>query len=210
LNFIKIYPILFDNIKRFACLDYVPTEDDVKQTGYRIMGTTEEIRFLYQGITFRVFDLETESVGKKYIHYFQDCAAILFFVALNDFDRKCEEDYNTTKLQQAVTQFEQVLHNRWFNDTSIVLFFTKVSDFRNRIRSVDLSVCFPEYKGGLNYEAALGFLAHKFSSLNHSTLKQVYPHPMDENDTEQVLNYIVTAVQDIIFRNNLRRSGFLY
>jgi hypothetical protein len=42
-----------------------------------------------------------------------------------------------------------------FAHTPLVLFLNKSDLFREKLARVDLSVCFPEYKGGNDYEKAV-------------------------------------------------------
>lgn len=40
----------------------------------------------------------------------------------------------------------------------MILFLNKKDVFQEKIQKTDLSVCFPEYKGGANYDQAVQFI----------------------------------------------------
>lgn len=49
-------------------------------------------------------------------------------------------------MHESLTLFGEIINNRWFQNTSIILFLNKKDLFQNKIKKVDLRVCFPEYK----------------------------------------------------------------
>ena len=59
------------------------------------------------------------------------------------------------RMQESLKLFDSICNNKWFTDTSIILFLNKKDLFEEKIKKSALSVCFPEYTG--NY--SLGFLS---------------------------------------------------
>lgn len=57
------------------------------------------------------------------------------------------DDEKTNRLHEALNYFKQVVENKNFQHTHFILFLNKRDLFRSKIKNVDLSVCFPEYKG---------------------------------------------------------------
>jgi len=43
--------------------------------------------------------------------------------------------------------FDSICNNKWFTDTSIILFLNKKDLFIQKILTSPISICFPEYKG---------------------------------------------------------------
>jgi hypothetical protein len=43
--------------------------------------------------------------------------------------------------------FESICNNRWFTDTSIILFLNKKDLFQEKIKKSPLTICFPTYTG---------------------------------------------------------------
>jgi guanine nucleotide-binding protein subunit alpha len=77
-------------------------------------------------------------------------------------------------MQEAMTLFESVANSRWFVKTAIILFLNKIDLFRAKLPHSPLSVTFPEYEGGADYDAACEFLLEKFVGLNQNPSKSIY------------------------------------
>jgi len=45
--------------------------------------------------------------------------------------------------------FDSICNNKWFTDTSMILFLNKKDLFEEKIKKSPLNVCFPEYTGAL-------------------------------------------------------------
>ena len=43
--------------------------------------------------------------------------------------------------------FDSICNNKWFTDTSIILFLNKKDLFEEKIKRSPLTICFPEYAG---------------------------------------------------------------
>lgn len=44
--------------------------------------------------------------------------------------------------------FDSICNNKWFTDTSIILFLNKKDLFEEKIKKSPLTICYPEYTGG--------------------------------------------------------------
>lgn len=52
-------------------------------------------------------------------------------------------------MQESLKLFDSICNNKWFTDTSIILFLNKKDLFEEKIRKSPLTICFPEYTGEL-------------------------------------------------------------
>jgi len=52
-------------------------------------------------------------------------------------------------MQESLKLFDSICNNKWFTDTSIILFLNKKDLFEEKIRKSPLTICFPEYAGKL-------------------------------------------------------------
>ena len=50
-------------------------------------------------------------------------------------------------MNESMKLFDSICNNKWFVDTSIILFLNKKDLFEEKIRKSPLSICFPEYSG---------------------------------------------------------------
>ena len=57
------------------------------------------------------------------------------------------------RMQESLKLFDSICNNKWFTDTSIILFLNKKDLFEEKIKKSALTVCFPEYTGtSVTYE----------------------------------------------------------
>lgn len=57
--------------------------------------------------------------------------------------------YLQNRMQESLKLFDSICNNKWFTDTSIILFLNKKDLFEEKIKKSPLTVCFPEYTGML-------------------------------------------------------------
>lgn len=51
------------------------------------------------------------------------------------------------RMQESLKLFDSICNNKWFTDTSIILFLNKKDLFAQKIKKSSLKICFPEYMG---------------------------------------------------------------
>ena len=51
------------------------------------------------------------------------------------------------RMMESMKLFDSICNNKWFVDTSIILFLNKKDLFEEKIRKSPLTICFPEYSG---------------------------------------------------------------
>jgi len=198
----------FDSIDRISRSDYLPTDQDVLRSRVKTTGITETT-FLIGELTYRMFDVGGQrSERKKWIHCFENVTAIVFLVAISEYDQLLLEDETVNRMQEALTLFDSICNSRWFVKTSIILFLNKIDRFREKLPISPMNKYFPEFEGGDNYEAACDYILNRFVSLNQSEVKQIYTHFTCATDTEQI-KFVMAAVNDIIIHTNLRDCGLL-
>ncbi|OMJ27845.1 Guanine nucleotide-binding protein subunit alpha [Smittium culicis] len=198
----------FDNIDRISSNSYVPNDQDVLRSRVKTTGINETL-FKVGELTYRMLDVGGQrSERKKWIHCFENVTAILFLVAISEYDQVLIEDEGVNRMQEALTLFDSICNSRWFSKTSIILFLNKIDLFREKIPRSPLSDYFSDYKGGNDVDSAGEYILRRFVSLNQSDSKQVYTHFTCATDTNQI-KFVMAAVNDIIVQNNLRDIGLI-
>ncbi|CAG8804676.1 19627_t:CDS:2, partial [Dentiscutata erythropus] len=82
----------FDSIDRISQTNYVPTNQDVLRSRVKTTGITETTFFIGE-LTYRMFDVGGQrSERKKWIHCFENVTAIVFLVAISEYDQLLLED----------------------------------------------------------------------------------------------------------------------
>ncbi|CAG06969.1 unnamed protein product [Tetraodon nigroviridis] len=169
------------------------------------------------------------SERKKWIHCFEGVTAIIFCVALSAYDLVLAEDEEMNVLEQQVQTswaageilasasnnrmhesmklFDSICNNKWFTETSIILFLNKKDLFEEKITRSPLAICFPEYTGANKFDEAASYIQTKFEDLNKKKdTKEIYTHFTCATDTKNV-QFVFDAVTDVIIKNNLKDCG---
>ncbi|PWN25359.1 putative guanine nucleotide-binding protein alpha-1 subunit [Jaminaea rosea] len=206
----------FDSIERMAAPDYVPNDQDVLRSRVKTTGITET-HFQIGDLNYKVFDVGGQrSERKKWIHCFENVTAIIFLVAISEYDQLLYEDQNVNRMQEALTLFDSICNSRWFVRTSIILFLNKIDLFRSKLLTSPLSDYFSDFQlppSAHNnpdevYNAASEYIVQRFVSLNQAPTKTIYTHFTCATDTQQI-KFVLSAVNDIIITLNLRSCGLL-
>ncbi|KAI6221336.1 Guanine nucleotide binding protein (G-protein) domain containing protein [Aphelenchoides fujianensis] len=196
-----------NSLDRICNPRYVPTQQDILLLRISTMGVIE-VTFNIKDKIWRVFDVGGQrSQRKKWIHCFDDARAVIFVVALSEYDQVLIEDNTTNRMQESLQLFKQVCNNKHFIETSIILFLNKRDLFMEKIgKASPLKRTFPEYNGPETYEAASKFIEKKFFLANEVPNKSIYCHHTCSIDTQQV-QFVLDSVMDTILSSKLKGCG---
>ncbi|BFZ12731.1 hypothetical protein BsWGS_15770 [Bradybaena similaris] len=197
-----------DDLERLGAKDYMPTEQDILRTRVKTTGIVE-VHFCFKNLNFRLFDVGGQrSERKKWIHCFEDVTAIIFCVAMSEYDQVLHEDETTNRMQESLKLFDSICNNKWFTETSIILFLNKKDIFEQKIKKSPLTVGFPEYTGRNSYQEAAAYIQAQFEEKNKSPDKEIYCHQTCATDTNNI-QFVFDAVTDVIIAKNLRCVGLM-
>jgi guanine nucleotide-binding protein G(i) subunit alpha len=176
----------FDSCARIMEDTYVPDQMDMLKC--RLMTTgIEETSISVDGTSFRLLDVGGQkSERRKWINFFDNCQVLLFFAPLCDYELQLKEDPSVNRMHDSLALFDQICNSHFFKDSIILLLLNKDDIFRERIRNKDLSVCFPDYTGGKDYDKAGDFIKRKFLAVNKNPKKQIYSNMTTATDTASI------------------------
>jgi len=202
-----------NNIKRVTAADYTPSNEDIVLSRKQTTGIIE-----YQfslGSTDSKFNFRLVDVGgqrgerRKWAHVFESVTAIIFLVAVSEYDQVLAEDLKTNRLTEAKRLFRQIISNDWFKDTNIILFLNKKDIFEEKIQRADLGDFFPEYSGPkTDSAAAITFIKEMFEKVNEDKLRKIHSFDtvaIDPDNTSRVF----LSVKVIIFEKLLSQDPIL-
>lgn len=194
-------------LDRISKNGYIPTQQDVLRTRVKTTGIVET-HFTFKSLHFKMFDVGGQrSERKKWIHCFEGVTAIIFCVALSGYDLVLAEDEEMNRMIESMKLFDSICNNKWFVETSIILFLNKKDLFEEKIIKSPLTICFPEYTGTNTYEEAAAYIQMKFENLNkRKEQKEIYTHFTCATDTNNI-QFVFDAVTDVIIKNNLKDCG---
>jgi len=200
-------PYFFERVEEIVRPGYIPTYQDILLCRARTTGIVET-DFVVNGKQFRLMDVGGQrSERKKWLHCFEQVTAVIFVVAISEYDQVLFEDLRTNRIQEAMTLFSEICNSKWFARSSMILFLNKRDLFVEKIKKVDLSVCFADYKDGLDYDRAADFIKNKFLALNqHPKSMTIYTHITCATDPDNVI-FTFNAVRNILLEDSLRGCG---
>jgi len=167
---------LFENIERISASNFIPDQNDCLRCRARTTGIVET-KFEASGFEFRLVDVGGQrSERKKWLACFQDVLAILFCVALSEYDLTLWEDSRVNRMHESLELFGSTVNSKWFPTTSKILFLNKSDIFSEKIAKRDLKSCFPEYNGGCDFLNATHFIEQKFSEKKQNKNNSVYSY----------------------------------
>lgn len=196
-----------NDLERISQTNYIPSQQDVLRTRVKTTGIVET-HFTFKQLYFKMFDVGGQrSERKKWIHCFEGVTAIIFCVALSDYDLVLAEDEEMNRMHESMKLFDSICNNKWFINTSIILFLNKKDLFEEKIQRSPLTICYPEYSGTNVYDEAAAYIQCQFEDLNRAKgKKEIYTHFTCATDTKNV-QFVFDAVTDVIIRNNLESCG---
>ncbi|CCH44760.1 Guanine nucleotide-binding protein G(i) subunit alpha [Wickerhamomyces ciferrii] len=198
----------FENISNFADPNYICTNEDILKGRIKTTGITET-NFNIGSSKFKVLDAGGQrSERRKWIHCFQDITAVLFVLAVSEYDQMLFEDERVNRMHEAIMLFDSLCNSKWFINTPFILFLNKIDLFENKIKRSPIKKYFPDYQGKLgDSNAGVKYFEDIFLRLNR-TNKPIYVHRTCATDS-QSMKFVLTAVTDMIVQSNLKNSGLI-
>jgi len=122
----------FERVDEVATDGYTPTDQDVFRCRSATTGIVET-NFTINGSEFSMFDVGGQrNERKKWIHCFEHVTAVLFVAAISEYDQVLYEDNTKNRIEEAMELFEEISNNKWFNNTSMILFLNKRDIFKEK------------------------------------------------------------------------------
>jgi len=199
-------PYYLEHIIRIGEEGYIPTEQDVLRSRAKTTGIIETT-FEVDGNRFLLVDVGGQrSERKKWMNCFQDVTAVMFCVALSEYDLKLEEDGETNRMHESLNLFGQICNSKWFVNTSMILFLNKRDLFAEKLQHSPLTIAFEDYSGGGSWEDAAQWIGERFQEQNKTKSKVVYVQVTCATDTSNV-RFVFNAVKDTILNQAMNASG---
>eukprot|EP01097_Dermamoeba_algensis_P002971 TRINITY_DN2187_c0_g1_i1.p1 TRINITY_DN2187_c0_g1~~TRINITY_DN2187_c0_g1_i1.p1 ORF type:complete len:351 (-),score=101.15 TRINITY_DN2187_c0_g1_i1:167-1219(-) len=200
---------MLDNVDRIATPGYMPTQEDVIHTRVRTTGVIETT-FEMGKKKVRLVDVGGQRAERrKWMGCFEDVTAVIFCVALSEYDLKLAEDGTTNRMQESLKIFDE-LCQKWFKNTTIILFLNKKDLFEKKILVSPLKATFPEYTGADEFTPASDFIKDKFlkQDKQENPEGRIYPHLTCATDTNHV-KVVFDAVKETLLKAALKSVGLM-
>jgi len=192
------------NYKRILSPDFSPTVEDIIKCRTKTTGIADLV-FEMDGVEFRLIDVGGQrSERKKWISCFQNLTAILFVVALSEYDQKLREDSDVNRMHESMKLFRGVVANEALHHVHMILFFNKDDIFREKIKKSKLKDTFPDYEGPDDYQSSYDFIKQKFTSMNTNPDRTIHTQITVATDIENI-RQVMDDVKSILLGS--RKTG---
>lgn len=190
----------FDKAKEIMTENYLPTEKDLLHCRIHSTGVKTETFDMGDNILFRLLDVGGQrSERKKWVRCFENVTAVLYVVAISEYDQLCYEDNETNRVLEALDLFEDIANSEWFADIDIVLFLNKKDLLGEKIKTIPPQDFFPDFKGDGSYDSVLKFLQSQFDDRNQQE-RDVITHVTCATDTDNIKHVFENKIKTILSR----------
>jgi GTPase SAR1 family protein len=194
---------LFTNVKRIGKPDYVPSADDILRARLRTSGIVERM-FKIKGVDFKFLDVGGQrNERRKWIHCFEGVTAMIFVVAISEFDQVLYEDEKKNRLVEALEVFENICNQKYFLKTVFILFLNKIDLFADKLkRKISLKSCFPDFQGNeFDFDTTTKYIEKQFQQVNKNKDRTIFVHLTCATDTKNVERVFEAAKRAILEKN---------
>lgn len=203
-----------DNLSRIGSEGYVPTNEDILMARITTVGINE-YQFKMDSTVVRMIDVGGQRPEReKWIEAFDGVTALVFCVALSEYDQMLDEDPNQNRLLEAYELWSAVVNSRWFSNVSILLFLNKKDIFKRKLSISPFVKYHPEYTCPISnpsadevYTHTAEFIKSRFLRLNYGKAK-VYPYFTCATDTRSIAS-IFALIKETVLVNNLKSAGLM-
>jgi len=188
----------FDKAETVMKKGYVPSQEDLLHCRIHSTGVRSETFEITDGLFFRLLDVGGQrSERKKWVKCFENVTAVLYVVAISEYDQLCYEDNETNRVLEALDLFEDIANSEWFADIDIVLFLNKSDLLKEKIIKVPAADYFPEYKGDNSFNSVVDFMKREFTERNQQD-RQVQTEVTTATNTKDIQKVFQDKVLEIL------------
>lgn len=156
-----------ERIDEIARPSFAPTTEDVLKCRDRTTGIIErEVNI--NGADFKLVDVGGQSIEReKWKNVFKGTGAIVYVVAISEYNQSMYEDEKTNRLQDAYDTWETII-NHGFKEIPFLLVFNKTDLFKQKLESglPNAKFDFNGYKGSQNYGEIMEHVSDSFEAMN--------------------------------------------
>ncbi|KAH8826297.1 guanine nucleotide binding protein, alpha subunit [Flagelloscypha sp. PMI_526] len=190
---------------RITSAGYLPTEEDILRCHEKTTSITETSIPIGR-VVYKLCDAPSNSTIRskrnKWNSYLQMVTALIFVIALSDYDQKLEDDQSVNRLDEAMELFESISTSPLLNKThSILVFLNKMDIFEEKLPHSPLNAHFPDYTGENEANEAMNYFLKRFVK---SANPEIYVHRTNLMETSNSVRVVPLAVEDTILRRNIK------
>lgn len=209
---------LFENMEKYYNDEYIPTFMDLVHSRQRTTGVNK-IKFMlndksgYVEEIYEIFDVGGQkNERRKWMHFFDNTAAIIFVAALSGYNQLLWEDNRNNRMREAIGLFRGIVNLDVFKQSHVIMFLNKVDLFERKVGVYPVKEHFKDFSGNETKEEVIAYFKQKFLDQRrdkrdgHKT--EIHFHVTCATDTSCVKK-MFSACRTIIIKKELQIQGFL-
>ena len=175
---------LFLHMNQYWRDKYIPTFSDLIHSRQRTTGVNK-IQFAIKDEVSHVQEIyEIFDVGgqknerRKWVHFFDNTAGIIFVAALSGYNQLLWEDNRNNRMREAIGLFRGIVNLPAFKESHMILFLNKSDIFGKKIKKFAIKEYFKDYQGDNSQQDAIKYFEKKFCEQRRGdTIKKpIYSH----------------------------------
>jgi len=144
-----------DKLDILSSKNYKPDDKDILRLRIKTSAVVDKV-FDFEDNTFRVIDVGGQrSERRKWIHCFPDITALIFCIAISEYDQNLREDNITKRLDETFRVFDDVINNKYFKTKPIIVFLNKMDIFEEKFKKRPINIYYPEFQSADTIEKAV-------------------------------------------------------
>lgn len=142
----------FDNVKRIAQENYIPTKEDILKAYLRTSGISKLQLRINNCINVELVDIGGNKTERNlWQKQFQGVDLMIFVVSLLDFDQFMFEDDHIKRSIDSINLFKTTANSPVFDKKPICLILNNADEFEKKLKEIpeDFIKAFPDFTGNI-------------------------------------------------------------
>jgi len=198
-----------DKVDTLKSKSYTPNDMDYIRSRVKSTAVVEKM-FNYKTNAIRVIDVGGQrSERRKWIYCFPDMMALIFCVAISEYDQTLREQIETKRLDETFKVYDEVVNNRFFKNKPIIVFLNKNDIFEDKMKKRHISTYYPEFPSTASAADVIELLKKKFKALDKfPNLRQITFYVTVATNID-LFKPVFDAMYVNVLVTNLREAGFI-
>eukprot|EP01126_Amoeba_proteus_P035150 TRINITY_DN3534_c0_g1_i11.p1 TRINITY_DN3534_c0_g1~~TRINITY_DN3534_c0_g1_i11.p1 ORF type:complete len:224 (+),score=33.48 TRINITY_DN3534_c0_g1_i11:598-1269(+) len=206
---------MVEHLRYYVDSSYIPTMEDILRMRIKTIGISET-NFTIERNKFVLIDVGGQrSERRKWLHLFSDISAVLYLIALDEYDMVLEENPTQNRHLEALSLWAGITAYPTFRNTPFILFLNKMDLFENKIENIPLARCFGDYHSWMSTQPQLERCTHMEQSCkfmearfrNTFSGNMIWVHVTNALDTSSCQK-VFRAIQEVVIERSLKMSGW--
>eukprot|EP01080_Neovahlkampfia_damariscottae_P006725 gene6725-10890_t len=181
----------------FYCNNYLPSNDDLLYTKSNI-NILKKFDFFFNKKNVKLFDVNGgKGERKKWIHIFDEVNLLIFVTSISSvFENDVQSCTNS--LIEDLNLFDGIVNSKFFVDTKIVLLFTNIDSFSEKLQNFNLNQIFDDFHSQDPHKAS-------------SFLKSKFLEKIEDYDQHRVKTFFLSSfnnAHEFLFQQKCKKNRF--